>query len=602
MAIFLSGAVALADLEVRPDEFTLTAPEDAPIAVGSAIAHLTAKARHLGGKAPAPDVGSRAVEVRLRIRAGDEPQEPEDRRGFFSGLADFQKQEAYVLALSADRRSMEAVALHPQGLVHACSDLERRLRVHEGKLVLAFPEWPADAPPRELLEMPALEVRGEYLNIGYNIPPITPHEWNRQQWRDYIDQLVLARLNHFYFYLWIDTWTMYPGSKLSRQPLNRRLHEELRNAIDYAHQRGLRVVFMLCPTFWPRDVWEAHPECRADIIYARQGYPAACPRSPGAWKLMEDIWRSEMEWFRQADACQIWFYDPGGCWCERHGCAAAQAETLHRQVVTFGHLFRQLHPGAGIEVNLWPIWLWEAEKRLSYRQDLARLLKDSFGTETTPLTIVGATHHDSVLPGPEKQMGFKTSGFLFEMNHESGYAFLIPGLETSRAAVRRLVEHGHDGGFSHRLEALTRFPSTCFMADAMWQPSLTPEAVAVRFAEWQTASGPAGRRLADAILLLERFTMQGADAATGARMAALTRQAIAEAPPAVRPSLDHFTAMMDALHVLSREIESPSADSVEQFRAALKASPAFQSLCAEPKTFLEKYRPWLQQGWAKQPF
>jgi hypothetical protein len=82
----------------------------------------------------------------------------------------------------------------------------------------------------------------------------------------------------------------------------------------------------------------------------------------------------------------------------------------------------------------------------------------------------------------------------------------------------------------------------------------------------------------------------------------LTRQAIAEAPPAVRPSLDHFTAMMDALHVLSREIESPSADSVEQFRAALKASAAFQSLGAEPKTFLEKYRPWLQQGWAKQPF
>lgn len=600
VSVLFASLPAWAAVEVPCDAFSLGMPHDAPEPVELAAAHFVARAAILGGRKAEAD-GSPAVTVSLRLCAGAEPEAAAGARGELENLAGFQRREAYVLAVAADRRSVTALAVEPLGLAHACSDLERRLRVADGRLVLSFPEWNPAAGPWEMLEKPALEVRGEYLNIGYDIPPITPHQWDRPQWRDYVDRLVLARLNHFYFYLWIDAWTMYPGSKLSQQPLNRRLHEELREAIGYARRRGLRVVFMVCPTFWPRDVWEAHPECHADIVYVRHGFCAACPRSPGAWRLMEEIWRSEMEWFRDVDACQIWFYDPGGCWCERHGCAANQAETLHRQVVTFGRLFREFNPRGGIEINLWPIWLWEADGRPPYREDFARQVQRSFAAEAPP-TMVGATHADAVLPALEKRMGFETTGFIFEMNHESGYTFLIPDLETSRAAVQRLVAHGHDGGFGHRLEATTRFASTAFMADFMWRPDLTPEAAALRFAAWQTASDSAGRLLADAILLLERFTMEGADADTGRRMAALTRQAVAAAPAAVQPELGHLTAMMDALEVVGATVESPVTDASERFGAALEASPVFKRLAADPGKFFDRYRGLLALGWRQHPF
>ncbi|MDX9973824.1 MAG: hypothetical protein RBU21_12645 [FCB group bacterium] len=515
-------------------------------------------------------------------------------------LKSFQEREGYFLIREGN--ILYAAGLDVLGTVHAVSDLQSRLRARDGKVWFDFPEW-KEGGHGVLFEKPAIETRGEYLNIGYNIPGITPHEWDDARWRQYIDRLVLAKLNRLYLYLWNDTYSVYPGSALSKVALNRNLHERIRSAIAYARTRGLGVTYMMCPTFFPRDVWEAHPELHADIEYVKHGFPAVCPQAPGAWDLMKDIARSEMEWFKGADAIQIWFYDPGGCWCEKYGCKSKQAEILARQVVEFSGLFRALNPSARVEYNLWPIWLWEDRMKVQYRRELDERLKTAFGSEYRNVTAVGAPDNDTTLPLIEKEMGYRTSAFLFGTNPENGYVFPLPLLAWQQETARRVVETGMDGAFGHRLEAWTRYPGTFILGQFLWNPDIEPDAAVRRYSEMLALDMVSGPKLTEAILLLERFTQEGASAGLGSQMCARARSMM---PPRPSDELADLVAGMEALGVIGASLEADTDEAlapfVARFDEALANAPGYAGWKRDSLEVFKRYRDFLRAGWRKSPF
>ncbi len=552
----------------------------------------------------------------LKLHLGTAQDDPAIKKFFESGdnsqsfscQQPYQQREGYIISYetSEGERTLYAGGQQPMGTVYAISDLQLRLRKNEKGVYLDFPEANGKDKDFQFVFAPQIEIRGEYMNIGYNHRGITPHEWDQERWHTYIDQLVLARLNRFYFYIWNDVYTLYPESTYSKEPLNRQIHENIRDMIDYAHTRGIQVTYMMCPTYFPKDIWLSHPEIHAEIEYVDHGFPAVCPRSPGAWELMKKIAKSEMEWFSKADSLQIWFYDPGGCWCTKHGCYQNQAENLALQVKEFFDIFRQLNPKATLEYNIWPIWLWEDRLGIKYREDLGRRIRDLPDSVGRKTTAVGASDNDVTLPLLEKQFGFDGTAFIFGANPESGYDFLIPHLTYLKETAQRIRESHVNGAFGHRLEAWTRFAATFFMGEYLWNPDASREEIVSKYANWITTNDGVGILFAEAILLLDKFTYDGADPHIGSRMSGLTQEAFDQIPETCKANTEYFPAMMEALAVIGRSVgveDNASLSALaDKFGFALETSPTFLTMASDKKYLFDKYRNFLLRGWKNGPF
>ncbi|WP_165227828.1 hypothetical protein [Aquisphaera insulae] len=563
--------------------------------VTEALRHFQSRVRDLGGPAP-EDPNHPGPMTRLVVA--------EDRDNpSFTGLPPSRRDEAYLFE-SEKSGLVTLLAATSAGLVHGISDLETRLRANPGGVRIAFPEW-SEGKAGRLLESPAIRGRGEYLNIGYDLPGITPHRWDTARWHWYVDRLVLARLNRWYFYLWIDGQSMFSGSKLAEKPENRRLHEGVREAIRYAHRRGLKVTFMVSPTMMPKDLWLARPDWKADIKYARDGFACVCPNAPGAWDTMKAVWQAEMDWFREADAVQVWFYDPGGCWCEQYGCKPHQAESLARQVREFGSLFRQLNPAAEVEYNFWPLSLWEAEMKVQVREDLARRILADSPTPAQAITAVGTPEGVPIpVPDLEQRLGMRAAGFLFCTNPESSYVFPTPHLRYLHRWAQGSRRLGLDAVFGHRLEARTRDSGTFLMGQWLWDPDQPADQVVRRFSEWQTADDVAGRRLSEAIGLLDELD-RGINPELGRKLDDSLSSLLPSLPSACREDLEYWPAVGAALHAIaaSEGADGPGLDAfADRFTKALAKSATFAPLVPRAGELFRSYRTMIRKVWEKEVY
>ena len=203
-------------------------------------------------------------------------------------------------------------------------------------------------------------------------------------------------------------------------------------------------------------------------------------------------------------------------------------------------------------------------------------------------------------------MGFRTSAFLFGTNPETGYFFLLPNLRVCRRWIRESLRHGLHGAYGHRLEARTRYPGTFFMAQLMWNLEASDETVVRKYCDWQTADAQAGIALAEAVLLLERFTYLGADGEIGARMAELTNRALRGMPQAFWEDLEYFPAMMEALAVIGGSVgveDNTARKELERdFADALGKSSLFAPWQEQGAWLFAKYRGFLEKGWREGPF
>ena len=203
-------------------------------------------------------------------------------------------------------------------------------------------------------------------------------------------------------------------------------------------------------------------------------------------------------------------------------------------------------------------------------------------------------------------MGFQGTAFIFGANPESGYDFLIPHLTYLKKTAQRIRDFQVNGGFGHRLEAWTRFAATFFMGEYLWDPDISKEVVVKRYANWITGNNEHGIQLAEAIMLLDKFSYEGADPHIGSRMSRLTQAAFDHMPDIRKDTTEYFPAMMEALAVIGRSVgveDNASLSALaDEFGKALETSPTFLPIVGDKKYLFDKYRTFLLRGWKNGSF
>lgn len=380
------------------------------------------------------------------------------------------------------------------GVVYGLAFLQSRLWKESGRGAC----WHLDASSRTY--SPEFRKRGIYVMYGYNFHDIEVHDWTPAQWRTYIDELVQARLNYLYIYVWTSEWSAMPGSK-GDNPRNRRMHETIRSAIRYAHRRGLKVCHMFTPTLLPSDLYDTARDAFSDKPTV-PGWKFACASKPRGRELMERLTRAEMSYFREADSFQCAFFDPGGCLCDK--CTRDTAETLLDQAKRWAAVVRGYNPKAELSLNFWPFKVAENEYKLTFANRLLDLAKREFGPS---IDICEAADLERVYLHTAKEQGFRTTAFIFPTNPETSYFLPIISGDLWKPMLSRMYhEWGFDGALFQRMEAKTRGVEDYIMGNLYWDTSADPDTLLHTYACSLIGDSGNGARFASVLKGIDEFT------------------------------------------------------------------------------------------------
>ncbi|MFM7322508.1 MAG: hypothetical protein ACKO5K_13430 [Armatimonadota bacterium] len=307
--------------------------------------------------------------------------------------------------------------------------------------------------------------RGVYLNIGAPVPGITVHDWSDARWETYLDRIRRAGATTLHFHVWQDVLSDFACAP-ERRADNRRLHERLQTMIRRARRRGLRTVFLMAPTFVPRPIFDAHPRLHAEIEYVDHGFPCLCPSRDATWPLIEAFLTHEWNWFRECDAYQLWFYDPGGCVCDR--CRADLCAPLLRQIDLAERVVRRASPRARVEISLWPVWAWERILKRPFGEEL--LDRVAARRERARPVVVDSAEGDDAFLEEAKARGFQAHGFQFSANVETPFVFFHPLTRYFEETTTRLRAKRVDGALVHALNPAPKELSTLIGLRTLTRP------------------------------------------------------------------------------------------------------------------------------------
>jgi len=274
------------------------------------------------------------------------------------------------------------------------------------------------------------------------VPGLTVHDWSGERWTEYLANIREAGADTIYFYLWQDILSDFECAP-QRREANRQLHERLRDVVKWARKHKLRTSFLMAPTFLPRPIFERHPALRATIEYVDHGFSCICPSQDNTWPLLARYVDHEWGWFHTADAFQLWFYDPGGCVCER--CTVDLCAPLLRQADVVSKRVWAKNPNAKFEISFWPVWAWGRILKRKFGEELLDRLHKHFGERSREITIVDSAEGDEAFLEEAKARGFRTRAFLFSANVETPFAFLHPLPTYFRQMADRVRAKGLDG-------------------------------------------------------------------------------------------------------------------------------------------------------------
>ena len=540
--------------------------------------------------------------------------------------SEFARSQGYLIAVEPHEknspRTILAVGWDTPGAVYAISHLRTHFRAKDSRLTLDVEKSPDSSAPFQKIYRPSFEERGVYYNLAWeDLGRLTPLHWNDDDWEYWIDKLVCAQLTHLYFFLWADD-LYFPKSPETAGEEARVRHERLQRMIRHAHRRGLKVGYLFTPTQIPSGIFRANERLlKASVVYAEHGFPVVCSEVPdtlsldgnhwdGAWDLMLDIYRRQIEWFHEVDGYQIWFYDPGGCFCgpDKYDCRGHQALRMMEQVDRFYTIARKANPRARFTVSMWPVWALEPIYQVRYRDAFLDLLSRYAAAYGKPDRIFAVTdtltNADTTL-GEARKRGFRTDGFIFPTNVETGCHLMVPMLEFLERSVQRGREYGVQAIHHMRIEEPTKFANTYFASRFYWNADQTSTEVLRQYAGWVANSNPeSAERLHEALSLLDHFMCDGPalrdHAACGARIRELVESALRPLGPGKAREYEWLLTTGRAAAMIGRAIDFPEQreELAERFAALVRDSPTF----SPSKTPLEKYVKWIAKGWKKENF
>lgn len=536
------------------------------------------------------------------------------------------REQGYVVTVEPACESrgavIAAVGRGDMGAVYGVSHLRTRMQSSGSRLRLDVDGKPTSTAAFRQVYCPRFEERAVYYNMFLNdTERLTPSGWSDDDWQFWIDKLVCSQLTHIYFFLWSDS-LYFTKSSVTGAERNRVLYERLTAMIRHAHRRGLKVVYHVSLTQIPHDIFEANKDVvKATIEYVDHGFPIVCSAAPGkivlrehqwnnARELIADIYSQQIERFREADGFQIWFYDPGGCFCgpEKQNCASQQAARLMEQMRSFHAMVRRVNPRADLTVSLWPTWVLEPTYKVQYRDEFLDLLaayaRDPANSGTS-ITVNDSLNHERTGLPLARQRGFRLNGFVFPTNVESGCVLFTPMLAFLKQTVKRGEGLGISAIHHMRIEESSKFANTFFASCYFWNPDLAPEDVLRHYVRWiANTNAESADKLYQAITLLDSFMCDGAEkqdhTARGAEIGSLVEAAFRSLPADKSQQHEWLLATARAAAIIGEAVDHP--DRMEalspRFDAIMRDSPTF----AHTATPLKHYVKWITRGWTLENF
>jgi hypothetical protein len=546
----------------------------------------------------------------------------------FASDPDFVQEQGYLTAVypnlfAPGKKVWVSAGWGELGSVYGVSHLRTHFQSTDSQLYLDAEGSPSSSAEIEKIFRPDLAERAVYYNIAYGISfgSLTPDNWTDVEWEQCVDRLVCAQLTHLYFFLWGDSEVYFPPSTVCNTERNRILHERLRRMIQYAHQRGMKVTYLFSATIVPSDIFAANKNLiKATIVYVNHGFPIVCQSVPGTFSFgqsswngvkdfMVDIYENELEWFKEADEFQIWFYDPGGCFCgiDHHDCRGHQAERMMEQVTTFEEIILAKNPSAKMAISLWPVWALESEYGVNYRNTFLDSLKSHFASRMDRISVVDSVDHADSALIQARARGFRLDGFVFQTNVETGYPFLLPLLKYLKNEATYGASRGVSALYCMRIEEGSKFPNTYFASRYFWNKNTTESSAVRDYAQWvANTHKQAADELFQALTLLDTFTTDGASSQDLETKGTLIRQhtenALALLPYGKQQELEWLLTTSKAMEILGKAVEHPGDAALQntlrtQFSALMLNSTAFGKFAPWASSKFSTFVQWLSSGW-----
>jgi hypothetical protein len=472
------------------------------------------------------------------------------------------------------------------GTGYALGELLRRLDIRQGRWGLVLPDRPIVATPR----MPQRTLY--IMNSSLRNPGLSVEHFSDAEIEDYVDRLVEARYSRICHWQW-SVYYLLPGNAPDYQTDRQLIHRGMRKLYDRARQRGLEVYHMLTPSHLDTV---PGPAMRAKGHYAPW---SVCWSHAGARELARRAAQLEMEYYAPVDGYAVWFYDPGGCFCEE--CAAHQSERIFDQLMTVVNLAGTISPGARFQAGLWPTWAFARTREgIGYPDrgytddDVKQLVSgflhrclEKFGPRN--LTIIDSCEGEetNLYNGLVKPSEFKRSAFMYTvlgMASEQAYPFAPFRLRYLAEQMQKARDRGVEEAQLFIQYSATNFPAVYAFADTLYETDNGWQAAAGRLAS-TLARGEARKPFLD--------LLQAMDDLNRADTAAAMEQAIGrmEAAASTLRNSPHFTGDRDWLngYVLAQrryfEMARAADDAaftaiLDRFRKELQAIPMWRDYAA----------------------
>jgi hypothetical protein len=406
------------------------------------------------------------------------------------------------------------------GLGYALADLQRRLEQRDGVWGFAVPDSPVVASP-------AMPNRTLYLmNSDHMNPGLSLEYFSEPDLEDYVDFLVAARYSRVSFWQWTANM-LYPGNFDQNRARNEMTHRAMRHLFGYARRRGLEVYHQVTPMHANVDLLPDDPKFVATGYYGRN---SICWAQPEGRELARNMLRQEMAYYGPVDGYIVWFYDPGGCFCDV--CLPNQAQHLHEQFSLVRELASTVSPNARFQAVLWPTWCFHeyttrgipyesADQVRAFVQDFLGRLRKDFGPRELTIMDTGELDSSNIYNGRVNPEEFQRSAFVYSimgLPSESMYPFAAFKINEMATMLTKARDQGlEDANFFLQYANVNR-PSVFAFGDILFDPAGTPDTAIQRF----VATATTGSSRGPLSTVLERLESMQAAPDYAAKAAALS--------------------------------------------------------------------------------
>lgn len=457
--------------------------------------------------------GAAAVEGRTPIHVGNvatlaESLKSIDLSSVPAGDTDLRNQ-SYVLASTPDG-GIIATGLGegdtPRaflGLGYALGDLLRRLEQREE-------QWGFVLPDEPIVASPAMPNRTLYLMNSNHMNPGLSLEYSTEaELEAYVDFLIEARYSRVSLWQWTANM-LYPDNFEENRPRNEMTHRAMRHLFQYARQRGLHVYHQLAPMHANVDLLPPDPKFAATGYYGRN---SICWAQPEGREIAKNMARLEMEYYGPVDGYIVWFYDPGGCFCDV--CKPNQGQHLFEQFSMVYDLAKTISPGAEFQAVLWPTWCFHeytdhgipykdpAEVRAFVKEFLGKM-RTLFGPRELTIMDTGELEGSNIYNGLVDPKEFKRSAFLYSimgLPSESMFPFASFKINELAEVMGKARDRGvEDANFFIQYANINK-PSVFAFGDILYDKKASADETLHRF----TATMAAGEARTLLYKVLERL-------------------------------------------------------------------------------------------------